>query len=112
MSSTKKKGWMGERKIKISHIVNPVAFSKNNASYLNIAQPITFKSMVTAKNMAKKENVLVSLFSAQVGEEVERGARWEGVSVRRNRNARDRGGHLQVRDQIDHPTTIEQQHVA
>lgn len=55
-------------KLKIAHIVNPVKVKPDNPSYLFLAQPVTFKSMLTAKNMASHK-VDVELYTAQYEED-------------------------------------------
>ena len=56
---------MGERKIKISHIINPFFAKKGNRSYLDVAQPITFKTMLRAKQVAERSNINVKLMTCQ-----------------------------------------------
>ena len=51
---------------KIAHIINPVAVG--DSSDLSIAQPVTFQTMLTAKNFAK-ETIDVSLYTAQFPED-------------------------------------------
>ena len=51
-------------KIKIAHLINPFRCQENNPSYLYYAQPITFKSMKKAYNMADIEGLNIELWSA------------------------------------------------
>jgi len=53
------------KRIKIAHIINPVKVDNGNSSYLDIAQPITFRSMLRAKKYAKKKGIEVELFTVQ-----------------------------------------------
>jgi len=52
--------------VSLGHIINPVAVGKESDLY--IAQPITFESMKTAKEIASK-SLSVSLFTAQFAED-------------------------------------------
>lgn len=56
--------------ISIAHIVNPVKVKEDNPSYLFIAQPVTFQSMVNAKEYAK-DKVNVNLYTTQYPEDRE-----------------------------------------
>jgi len=51
--------------IKIAHIINPVEVEKGHPAYLDIAQPVTFKSMLDAKSYAVRKDIQVDLFSVQ-----------------------------------------------
>jgi hypothetical protein len=42
--------------MRIGHIINPYKCEKDNPSYLYIAQPITFKSMLISKRYSEKNN--------------------------------------------------------
>ncbi|MEM8777651.1 MAG: hypothetical protein AAGF26_02020 [Cyanobacteria bacterium P01_G01_bin.49] len=53
--------------LKIAHIVNPVVV--NESSDLFVAQPITFKTMLSAKTYAEAHNLDVDLFTAQFPED-------------------------------------------
>ena len=55
--------------MKIAHIINIVEPRAGNPSYLNVAQPITLKSMAMAKRYARKKKCHVDLFSVQLKEE-------------------------------------------
>ena len=51
--------------IKIAHIINPVEVEKGHPAYLDIAQPVTFKSMLDAKSYAVRKDIQVDLLSVQ-----------------------------------------------
>jgi|7_EtaG_2_1085326.scaffolds.fasta_scaffold09550_2 hypothetical protein len=51
--------------MKIAHIINPFYAKPGNRSYLDVAQPITFKSMVNAKNFASNSGIDVELLTCQ-----------------------------------------------
>ena len=51
--------------MKISHIINPFYAKAGNRSYLDVAQPITFETMVNAKNFAFKSGIDVELMTSQ-----------------------------------------------
>lgn len=53
--------------VKIAHIVNPVKIAKSSDLYA--AQPVTFKTMHTAQEVAKQYDVAVELYSAQFPED-------------------------------------------
>ena len=55
--------------VKIAHIINPVKIKKNSDLY--VAQPITFKTMQTAQELAKQNDITVELYSAQFPEDHE-----------------------------------------
>lgn len=55
---------------KIAHIVNPVKVSPDNKSYLYVAQPVTFQSMLVARDRVDS-NTQVELFTAQYPEDRE-----------------------------------------
>jgi hypothetical protein len=63
--------------IRIAHIVNPVKVQEGNKSYLDIAQPITFKSMLIAQKYAHDkckdldDKIEISLYTAQFSEDRE-----------------------------------------
>ena len=57
--------------IKIAHIINVVEDREGNPSFLNVAQPITIKSMVKAKKNAPS-SCSVELFSVQIAREKQR----------------------------------------
>lgn len=42
--------------LKIGHIVNPVKVNPGNKSYLDIAQPVTYQSMLNAKEVVEKDS--------------------------------------------------------
>jgi len=56
--------------MKIAHIINPVKVKPNNPSYLHIAQPITFQTMLNAKKVAETE-VQIDLYTTQYPEDRE-----------------------------------------
>lgn len=53
--------------VKIAHIINPVKIQKHSDLY--VAQPITFKTMQTAQELAKQHGLTVELYSAQFPED-------------------------------------------
>ncbi len=63
--------WPGNKKtrIKIAHIINPVKVEKGHPAYLDIAQPVTFRSMLAAKSYAARKGLQVDLFSVQFNDE-------------------------------------------
>ena len=58
--------------IKIVHIINPVKVEVGNRSYLHIAQPVTFASMLKSKEVVEKDgSVQVELCTTQYEEDRE-----------------------------------------
>ena len=56
--------------ITIGHIISPVFVQPGNRSYLDIAQPITFQTMLDAQKIAHETgNIQVSLYTAQYEED-------------------------------------------
>lgn len=59
-----------KKPITFAHIINPVKVEPDNASYLYIAQPVTFQSMLNAQNYCK--NIVdITLYTAQYPEDRE-----------------------------------------
>lgn len=61
------------QKINIAHIINPVKVEAGNRSYLDIAQPITFQSMLNAQAYTRNSSsdIEVTLYTAQYPEDRE-----------------------------------------
>lgn len=53
--------------VEIAHIINPVKVNKS--SDLFVAQPVTFKTMQIARELAKQQNLEIELYSAQFPED-------------------------------------------
>ena len=57
-----------KKKIKFAHLINPFKCREDNPSYLYYAQPITFKSMILARNTVKN-NIDIKLYSIHYPED-------------------------------------------